>query len=241
MKSILSIAAHLALLLVAFGCLTAAAAYDAQPPSQRREKFTPADHQTTGPNDSSSTAELHARCNISAAGSRSERSMSIGTLNTTEKSDGNRSQGLIHEVSSDIDEELEIVEAGDATHALTGQTIMSYGMLIICALGTIGNILCFIPLHGKRYRGSSTSLILSCMLVTDEVILLYAFIVLWPMLVYEVTVFSYSRLTCSLFWLFALYPRHLSSFFVCLLTVERLIAVYAPHRCKHLCSRRRII
>ena len=179
-KTIYSVADHLVLLLIAYSCLTAASGRNDAQPSQRPEGSQRADHQTSTTNMSINTTGSES--NISAAWHDFERSMLTKRLSDEEKNKnrekrGNSNDGLTTLSSSSEEDTADDEEIIVVTRCwLTSETIMSYGLLITFALGTIGNILCFIPLHGKRYRGSSTSVILSCMIVTDEITLLFAFL-----------------------------------------------------------------
>ena len=131
--------------------------------------------------------------------------------------------------------------------------IISIACPIVLEVGTLGNVLCFISLRGKSFGSSPTNFVLSTMLVVDQCVLSVILVDFWLLNVYEInlvrrwliSVFgvnanSMHSIACSVLPFLSSYFRHLSSFLVCLLTVERLIAVYVPLRCKQFCSARKI-
>ena len=106
----------------------------------------------------------------------------------------------------------------------------------LLAVGTLGNFLGFINLRGKSFGSSPTNFILSTMLVIDQSVLSLNLVEYWLAIVHKIDLPSISRVSCSAFAFLSYYLRHLSAFLVCLLTVERLIAVFVPLRCRDLCS-----
>ena len=119
------------------------------------------------------------------------------------------------------------------------KTIISIACPTVLAVGTLGNVLCFITLRGKSFGSSSTNFILSTMLVVDQAVLLCTLLPFWLSIAFRIDL-KRNLFGCPLVTFLSFYPRQLSAFLVCLLTVERLIAVYVPLRCKQLCSARRI-
>ncbi len=120
---------------------------------------------------------------------------------------------------------------------------LAYALPALLAIGTLGNVLCFITLRGKSFGSSPpTSSSPPCSSSTNASSALSDFVASSGCLC--VTTYALTRhalRSCfPLLIVSCFYLRHLSAFLVCLLTVERLIAVYVPLRCKQLCSARRI-
>ena len=104
--------------------------------------------------------------------------------------------------------------------------------LVVILLGTIGNILSFVTVRSTNFACSaSTRIILSTMLIVDQAVLLCGLLPFWLSTTFDVEV-KLSTVGCPVFTFLTYYPRQLSAFLICLLTVERLIAVCVPLRCK---------
>lgn len=118
--------------------------------------------------------------------------------------------------------------------------LLQIGPPVLLITGTFGNVLTLIVLHTKPFRSAPSSLILNALALADLGILITGLTQLW---VITLTNYDYRNLTaygCQV-WTFAIYfLRHLSPAYLCLLTVERTIAVYMPLKSKQICSRKRM-
>ena len=105
----------------------------------------------------------------------------------------------------------------------------------ICVLGTLGNILCIIICRRKRVKQHSFSICLIVLAVSDTVSLHSSLWTWWIDLISEHLIVR-SSLSCKLENFLVWLSGDLSSWVLCLITIQRFISVWLPTKAKSLCS-----
>lgn len=108
--------------------------------------------------------------------------------------------------------------------------LITYGFPWIIIAGTIGNILSFIVLLRPRLRNHSFYTYLACLAITDTFVLYSSAFKTWMRSVTGFEILHNSAIGCKVFMFILLSSMHLSSWFLVLLTFDRLYAVWRPLR-----------
>ena len=114
-------------------------------------------------------------------------------------------------------------------------------VLIFC--GVTGNLLSFIVLQSRFYRQVPSSFIMSALSIVDSMVLLTGLLRHWISALSGTTidVRSLSVVGCHIHIYLAYFLPQLSSWSLCLMTLERLASVVAPFKAKQIFSRPRMI
>ena len=107
--------------------------------------------------------------------------------------------------------------------------------LAIIILGTLGNILCIIICRRKRVKQHSFSICLIVLAVSDTVSLHSNLWTWWIDLISEHLIVR-SSLSCKFELFFLWLSADLSSWILCLITIQRFISVWLPTKAKSLCN-----
>ena len=139
---------------------------------------------------------------------------------------------------------------GDKMNAVTkenlgqGSTFFDFQLVgkiavpIITIIGILGNSMSIIIINQKYFRRQSISLILTCLAISDTVVLLlFVFNKKFIMEFLDRDVRALSQGGCAFFfWIFRT-SKMTSSWFVVLVSTERFIAVWFPFKSKEINSR----
>ncbi|ELT87212.1 hypothetical protein CAPTEDRAFT_106134, partial [Capitella teleta] len=118
--------------------------------------------------------------------------------------------------------------------------IIIYLSPVLIITGTIGNALSLIVMRTKKFKCSAASVVLSSLAISDTGNLLVSLNRTW---IDELSGFNMkhlNRTACKTSTFISFLFSHLSSQFVLLLTLERLVSVFFPLHSSQLCSRRRM-
>ncbi|CAH1794123.1 unnamed protein product [Owenia fusiformis] len=119
----------------------------------------------------------------------------------------------------------------------TGERIWIYVPPILIILGTLGNTCSILVLSRKRMRTNTTSLFLIALAIVDTLVLWTGLLRYWIRSLISVDVRNISSAGCKVHMFLVYTLTHLSSWFLVMVAIERLIAVYFPHKVKLLCTR----
>lgn len=117
-------------------------------------------------------------------------------------------------------------------------TLHKYGILVIAALGTVGNALSLLVFSRPYFSGATPSIFLRFLAAFDT-------LTLWSYVVWDATYYfrpeATSETFCqALFWVMAAAP-HVASYILLAVTVERLVAVVRPLYARVAFTRRRVL
>ena len=112
-----------------------------------------------------------------------------------------------------------------------GQKIFVVIQVLIVTLGFLGNMLILVVMCNKKFHRSSTSIYLSVLAISDTLMLLAGPIVadiipFW----FGIDLRNLHISLCCIFKFLIFWTRHLSSWCLVSITVERMIAVLKPHK-----------
>ena len=107
---------------------------------------------------------------------------------------------------------------------------------IIISIGTIGNILTMIVLLRQIKRLSSTAMFLLALAVSDTVILWCGPFRNWFNEMWEIDIRTLHDVSCKTQLLLTYVSKHMSSWLLVAVTMERVLSVIIPHRVKLLCT-----
>ena len=118
------------------------------------------------------------------------------------------------------------------------QLVGKIAVPIITIIGILGNSMSIIIINQKYFRKQSISLILTCLAISDSmVLLLFVFNKKFMMEFLDRDARAISQECCVIFfWIFRT-SKMTSSWFVVLISIERFIAVWFPFKSKEINSR----
>ena len=113
---------------------------------------------------------------------------------------------------------------------------------VLIVIGTLGNLVAIITLQSRSFgSASSTKFILTALALCDVSVLYTSLMFNSYLTSYDIYVFLWSSFSCKLIYFLTYFCRHLASWTLVLLTIERTISVLFPLRCRQLCSTKRAI
>ena len=118
------------------------------------------------------------------------------------------------------------------------QLVGKIAVPIITIIGILGNSMSIIIINQKYFRKQSISLILTCLAISDSIVLLlFVFNKKFMMEFLDTDARAISQEGCVIFfWIFRT-SKMTSSWFVVLISVERFIAIWFPFKSKEINSR----
>ncbi|CAH1797430.1 unnamed protein product [Owenia fusiformis] len=121
------------------------------------------------------------------------------------------------------------------------EATIAEGLWVYCApliiiLGTIGNTLALIILTRKNMRKSTSSVYLSVLAVVDTMVLYTGLLRYWIIYISDVDIRDITLGGCKVHIFIVYYTVHLSAWILVVVTSERLIAVYIPHKAQVYCT-----
>ena len=116
-----------------------------------------------------------------------------------------------------------------------------YATPIILVIGTVGNLFAVAVLQNRLFKSSSTSFILTALAISDILLLDVVYLVYYVQVTAYIGVRALSSWGCKIHVFLSYLVKHLASWTMILLTVERTISVLIPFKCKEICSLRNIV
>ena len=120
---------------------------------------------------------------------------------------------------------------------------LMYVAIVLCVLGSAGNILIIKIMRRKRFRAMPRSLICLTLAVVDLILLLFYFIeeisAANGVYLYE----QYWNISCGLYWFVYPVPEflfHLDAWLIVMMTFERLLAIIKPLHVQTIITRPRV-
>ena len=123
----------------------------------------------------------------------------------------------------------------------TANVLKMYGLPILLALGTLGNILCIVTLRSAKFRLTSTGFLLTALAFSDMTVLYTGALRQWLIVMFSLDVREMSTASCKIQSFCTYYSVHLSAWTLVLITIERLLSVIIPTRFNTVCSRKRMV
>lgn len=120
-------------------------------------------------------------------------------------------------------------------------SLFKYVSPIIIFGGTLGNILTLFVMFTKSFRSTPSSLIFSGLAIADSGALCTGLMRLWIRQASNLDIRNLSAASCQLHFFMSYFFRHLESSFLAMLTIERMISVYFPLKCREICNRRNVL
>ncbi len=113
---------------------------------------------------------------------------------------------------------------------------------LVFFVGVIGNVLSFIVLQSRYYRGTGTGFLLSALAVLDTLNLLTGLLRRWIGYItdWQYDVRHLNQIACQIHVYLTYLGHSASPWTLILFTVERMLAVYVPFRFRQLCSLKRV-
>ena len=120
--------------------------------------------------------------------------------------------------------------------------IYLYGAPVLIVVGVIGNSMAAVTLQSRLFNKTpSTRFILTALTLCEISLLLIPFLRIYLETAYVIRIRNVSSFGCKLHCFLTYVSRHLSSWTLILLTLERTISVYFPFRCKQICSHKNVV
>ncbi len=116
-----------------------------------------------------------------------------------------------------------------------------YTSPILICVGTVCNVLCVAVMRTASYRDSSTGMLFICLAIADIGVLNTGLLRVWLDRTWGVDVRSFSQAACKIHIFTTYLLGQLSAWTLVIITLERVVSVCWPLRCKELCSRRRLL
>ena len=120
--------------------------------------------------------------------------------------------------------------------------IYRYGSPVLIVVGSVGNSIAAVTLQSRLFNKTpSTRFILTTLTLCEIALLFIPFLRIYLETGYDIRIRGFSSFGCKLHCFLTYITRHLSSWTLILLTLERTISVYFPFRCKQICSHRNVV
>ena len=103
---------------------------------------------------------------------------------------------------------------------------------ILFSLGIVGNFLTILILLKKKNRGTSTAVLLTVLAFSDLVIILTGLFSQWMEAMWNWDIRTVNNVFCKIHVFLTYFSVHLSSWLLCLITFERILCVFIPHKVK---------
>lgn len=113
--------------------------------------------------------------------------------------------------------------------------------IFLLIVGTIGNILSFMVFNKKSMMKSVTSMYFRVLAITDTIVLFSGGVVFFLVGAFGRDVRLYSGLSCKLFVAILKVSCYHSCWVLVLISVDRFIGVYIPHKYRQYCTKRKAI
>jgi hypothetical protein len=108
-------------------------------------------------------------------------------------------------------------------------------------LGTVGNSLSIIVLTRKSIRSSTTAFYLTVLAFSDLIVLFAGLLRQWIIYLFDVDIRKLTEVGCKInIWL-VYSSLHFSAWILIVLTLERVISAWLPHKARTLFKRKRAI
>ncbi|XP_041348859.1 galanin-like G-protein coupled receptor npr-9 [Gigantopelta aegis] len=113
---------------------------------------------------------------------------------------------------------------------------------LFVTMGIVGNVLTIVVMFGREFSSMTTSTILVALALSDTALLLMQpFTKVWLVRFLGVDVRALSDVSCKVFFTLFRTSKMCSSWFVVLVCLERLIAVWLPMRAHTICTKRNAV
>ena len=103
---------------------------------------------------------------------------------------------------------------------------------ILFSIGIMGNILILLILLKKRNRVTSTAMLLTVLAISDLVIIFTSIFTQWMDVMWSWDIRAVNIVFCKLHVFLTYFSVHFSSWLLCLITFERALCVFIPHKVK---------
>ena len=103
---------------------------------------------------------------------------------------------------------------------------------ILFSLGIVGNLLTILILLKKKNRGTSTAVLLTVLAFSDLVIILTGLFSQWMEVMWNWDIRTVNNVFCKVHVFLTYFSVHFSSWLLCLITFERILCVFIPHKVK---------
>ncbi len=135
------------------------------------------------------------------------------------------------------------VNATIVLYTRSARAVACYGLPILLFAGVTGNVLSFIVLQSKHYRGTVPGFLLSALAVLDTLALLCGLLRRWIacLTAWKHDVRLASNAACRIHVFMTYVAMSSAVWTLVLFTIERTLVVYLPLRAKELCSLRRVV
>ncbi|XP_060576933.1 C-C chemokine receptor type 1-like [Ruditapes philippinarum] len=112
---------------------------------------------------------------------------------------------------------------------------------VMIVLGTVGNSLSIIVLTRKSIRSSTTAVYLTVLAFSDLIVLYAGLLRQWIIYLFDVDIRKLTEFGCKInIWL-VYSSLHFSAWILIVLTMERVISAWLPHKARTLCKRKSAI
>lgn len=109
---------------------------------------------------------------------------------------------------------------------------------VLILLGTVGNVLTIFVLTRKSIRSSTTAFYLTVLAFSDLVVLYSGLMRQWIIYLLDVDIRKFNKFVCKInIWL-VYSSLHFSAWILIVLTMERVISAWLPHRVRGLCKKK---
>ena len=123
----------------------------------------------------------------------------------------------------------------------TGLLIWRVVPPILIVFGTVGNSLAIVVLTRKSIKVTTTAIYLSFLAISDLVVLYTGLLRQWLTYLFDYDVRHISEAACKIHLWLVYSSLDFSAWIVMIVTVERLISAWFPHKAKNKCSRKSAI
>ncbi|KAK2158225.1 hypothetical protein LSH36_174g02023 [Paralvinella palmiformis] len=122
--------------------------------------------------------------------------------------------------------------------SIFANNIWIYGSGVIIVFGTIGNLLSGLVMMRKSLQRHTTSLYLTVLAVVDTAVLYTGLLRYWIRALYGLDIRTLSVAGCKLHIFLVYFLVHFEAWILVWVAVERLVAIFVPHRAKDLFTKK---
>ncbi|KAL4227266.1 hypothetical protein ACF0H5_012712 [Mactra antiquata] len=130
-----------------------------------------------------------------------------------------------------------VIELESITEYKASVFIWKFVPPILILLGTAGNTLSILTLRRKSIRSSTTALYLTVLAFSDLTVLHTGLLRQWLRYAFAVDVRAISEIGCKIHIWLVYSSLDCSAWILVVLTIERVVSVWLPHRAKGLCTK----
>ncbi|KAK2158227.1 hypothetical protein LSH36_174g03050 [Paralvinella palmiformis] len=141
-------------------------------------------------------------------------------------------------LSSGVNNSDSIYDDDDVPISLTAHNIWVYCGISIIIAGTIGNIMALLVMTRKNMRAKTTALYLMVLAVVDTAVLYTGLLRYWIIEVSGVDVRELSVASCKIHIFLVYFLVHFEAWILVCVTVERLAAIFVPHRAREIFTKK---